>query len=80
MTDMRAPEAFWSVPEAELLHGLSTSARGLARIEAIRRASLQAGISSRRKSSWSLLLDQFRSPIILLLLATAALIFGLGGL
>ena len=35
MTDMRAPEAFWSVPEAELLHGLSTSARGLARIEAM---------------------------------------------
>jgi hypothetical protein len=38
MIDMRAPEAFWSVPEAELLHGLATSARGLARIEAIRRA------------------------------------------
>jgi hypothetical protein len=51
MTDIRAPAAFWSVPEAELLHGLATSAQGLARIEAIRRASLQAGISSRRKSS-----------------------------
>jgi Mg2+-importing ATPase len=72
---------FWSTPAADVLAGLETSASGLKSAEAATRLArygpntLRAG---KRTDTLTLLLRQFKSPIILILIAAAALSLGLG--
>jgi Mg2+-importing ATPase len=66
--------AFWAVPEDELLHSLGTTRAGLSREEAARRLADQPTRAQRSThSDASLLIRQFRNPIVLLLLAAAGL-------
>jgi Mg2+-importing ATPase len=67
---------FWSVPAAELLDRLKTSAAGLTTAEARQRLALYGPnlLKSKRKTdSLTLLLAQFKSPIIIILLGAAIL-------
>jgi Mg2+-importing ATPase len=69
---------FWSLPSAELLSLLETSEPGLTRAEALRRLSATVSsrlVGGRGVASLSLLLRQFKSPIILILLLAAGLSF-----
>jgi Mg2+-importing ATPase len=74
------PGAFWSFSGQELLAPLETTFQGLTRNEARRRLE-QDGANrlkaSRRSTSLSLFLAQFKSPIILILIAAAILSFAL---
>jgi Mg2+-importing ATPase len=69
------PGAFWSVPPDKLLRALETAPEGLRSEEAARRL-LQGGPNNlrpvKRSDSLTLLLSQFKSPIILTLIAAAA--------
>jgi Mg2+-importing ATPase len=73
--------AFWSVPPEELIRRLGTAPAGLAAREAARRleqygpGSLKA---APRPSPVKLLLGQFRSPIIIVLILAACLSVALG--
>lgn len=65
---------FWSLPAEDLLHRLETSARGLRAEEAVRRQQYYAAarLKPRRDiQPFLVLLAQFRSPIILILLFAA---------
>ena len=67
---------FWSVPAAELLNRLKTTAAGLTTAEARQRLALYGPnlLKSKRKTdSLTLLLAQFKSPIIIILLGAAIL-------
>lgn len=70
--------AFWSIPGSELLHQLETVPQGLTEQEAGKRLA-QYGpnlLKSRKKTDvLTLLLGQFKSPIILILLFAAGLSF-----
>ncbi|BDI30591.1 hypothetical protein CCAX7_26420 [Capsulimonas corticalis] len=71
-----AAGAFWSVPADELLGRLHTASQGLTSEEAKKRlASGSGGLRGGRrdKSALLLLLSQFKSPIILVLIAAAIL-------
>jgi Mg2+-importing ATPase len=74
------PGAFWSFSGQELLAPLETTFQGLTQNEARRRLE-QDGANrlkgSRRSTSLSLFLAQFKSPIILILIAAAILSFSL---
>ncbi|XGV97989.1 MAG: magnesium-translocating P-type ATPase [Leptolyngbya sp. BL-A-14] len=74
-------EPFWSHPASDLLHTLHTTPQGLTSQEATQRLS-QYGVNllkARKKSdALSLLLAQFQSPIILILVFAAGLSFFLG--
>jgi Mg2+-importing ATPase len=66
----------WSVPLEELLRGLGTDSSGLSDQEAARRLESSASLqlqTRRRRSDWQLLVSQFSSPIILLLIAASLL-------
>jgi Mg2+-importing ATPase len=69
--------AFWSMEPQQLLERLGTSAQGLTAQEAKRRLARAVHLKSHRASAWSLLWDQFKSPIILLLFCSAVLSFTL---
>jgi Mg2+-importing ATPase len=75
------PAAFWSVPASDLLQQLQTSMQGLTsgqaqdRFEQFGPNRLQ---SRRRTDTVTLLLEQFKSPIVLILLFAAVLSFFLG--
>jgi len=74
------PEAFWSFSGQELLAPLETTPQGLSRNEARRRLEQHGADrlkASRRSTSLSLFLAQFKSPIILILIAAAILSFAL---
>src|SRR5208283_5958698 len=72
------PTAFWSVPSAEMLHQLESAPEGLTTSEAQRRLS-QYGSNlltpKKRSDTLTLLLSQFKSPIILILLFATGLSF-----
>ena len=72
---------FWSGPLETLLAGLSARPEGLSSAEADRRLATsganRAGVS-RARPPWRLLLDQFRSPLVLLLLFAMTLSLFLG--
>ena len=72
------PEPYWSVPEADLLQQLRATRQGLTAAEVRQRLSL-AGASAlrprQRAHEITLLLAQFKSPLILILLAAAGLSF-----
>lgn len=73
-----SPPAFWGVAAEELARQLGTGAGGLDSVEARRRVKLYAANRLRSKQSAgavSLLLSQFRSPLIVILLLAAALSF-----
>lgn len=71
-------DLFWSVPAAEVLRQLSTTPQGLTSAEAGRRlARVGSGALQARKRTGELvlLLGQFKSPLILILLFAAGLSF-----
>lgn len=72
-----ASEAFWSIDTATLLERLRTSPQGLTAADAQQRLTQTQRLKPRKASAWSLLFDQFKSPIILLLFASAVLSFTL---
>ncbi|MEW6442544.1 MAG: magnesium-translocating P-type ATPase [bacterium] len=75
---MLGSQTFWSLDSAALLNALETSPQGLPR-EAAEERRLQYGPNllkpAKRSDTLSLLLAQFKSPIILLLLFAAGLSF-----
>jgi len=67
-------EAFWSHPASELLTALGSSAKGLTAVEAERRRATYGPnlLKPRHKAGWrGILLRQFQSPIILILIAAS---------
>lgn len=71
-------ECFWSVPSGELCECLDTHLNGLTSAEAQRRARVYGPNrlrTAKRKGALTLLLAQFKSPLILILLAAAGLSF-----
>lgn len=69
--------AFWSTETQQLLAHLRTSDQGLSAQEAHQRLAQAGHLKPHRASAWSLLWDQFKSPIILLLFCSAVLSFTL---
>ena len=69
---------FWSIPPAELLRQLQTTPQGLTNDEA-RQRFIRYGANllkpKKRSSTLTLLLSQFKSPIILILIFASALSF-----
>ncbi len=79
--ESQTPAAFWSVPAADLLKQLDTSPQGLSQDEAKQRLARfganQLGVQN-RTNTLTLLLSQYKSPIILILLFACGLSFALG--
>jgi P-type Mg2+ transporter len=80
---MEGPEqSYWSTPADKLLEALGTSRQGLSASEARQRLN-QTGLNllrpRTRTDSLTLLANQFRSPLVLVLIGTAAASFFLGG-
>jgi P-type Mg2+ transporter len=73
MSNATDNRSFWSIETDRLLNELGTSAQGLSSQEANRRLAQARHLKPHRASAWSLLLDQFKSPIILLLFCSAVL-------
>jgi len=74
-------ESFWAVPAADLLSGLETTEKGLTSVEAQARLARFGPNSLRptkRFTSLSLLLGQFKSPITIILMFATVLAFFLG--
>lgn len=72
------PETFWSISVPEMLKNLETGIKGLTSLEAGKRLSLFGSNllrSKKRSGSFALLLSQFKSPIILILLFATGLSF-----
>ena len=73
--------AFWSLPAEEVLQQLHTASQGLTSQEAQRRRVQYGPFRLKSEGKWrsvSLLLSQFQSPIILILVFAASLSFFLG--
>jgi len=67
---------FWSVPAAEVLRRLQTAPQGLSTAEAVARTKRYAGhrlAPKKRTDATTLLLAQFSSPIVLLLLGATVI-------
>lgn len=62
---------FWSLPTVEVLRRLDTRPGGLSAVEAARRGAGGRPLPARRTSPLRLLLRQFGSPLVLMLLAAA---------
>ena len=73
MENATGNRAFWSIETDQLLEQLGTSAQGLTLPEAKQRLARASHLKPHRASAWSLLWDQFKSPIILLLFCSAVL-------
>ncbi|MDE3091489.1 MAG: magnesium-translocating P-type ATPase, partial [Chloroflexota bacterium] len=75
------PPAFWSISVAEMLHQLETGKEGLTSVEARQRlARFGANLLKppKRSDGLTLLLAQFKNPIILILFFATGLSFFLG--
>jgi P-type Mg2+ transporter len=71
-------DPFWSAPADELLQRLETSVQGLTETEAAARLDRYGAnrLRPKRELSWpGLLLGQFKSPLVLILVAAASLAF-----
>jgi Mg2+-importing ATPase len=79
MSETHNDVAFWSVPLSQLLDRLKSSEQGLTQADAANRLAHTRQLKARKHSAWSLLLDQFKNPIILLLLGSATLSFSMPG-
>jgi Mg2+-importing ATPase len=73
MENLTEDRAFWSIEANQLLEQLGTSAQGLSLQEVKLRLAKAGHLKPHRPSAWSLLWDQFKSPIILLLFCSAVL-------
>ncbi len=71
----RDEHGLWAMELDYLWQALRTSPQGLTSAEALKRLEILNPLRSRRRSAWYLLLEQFKSPIILLLLCSAILSF-----
>jgi Mg2+-importing ATPase len=72
----RPPAAFWSVPAAEILRQLNSSPQGLTGADAekrIKEARTRRLKPKKQNSALMLLLSQFISPLVLLLIFTSVL-------
>ncbi|MCY7389967.1 MAG: magnesium-translocating P-type ATPase, partial [Leptolyngbyaceae cyanobacterium CAN_BIN12] len=72
----QALPSFWSLPAEQVLQQLKSSSQGLSRQEARQRLSEYGANSLKQKrqsNTLTLLLSQFKSPIILILMAAAIL-------
>ena len=74
----QSPSTFWSIPSAEMLQRLESTTAGLTDREAKRRLSLYGSNllkPKKRSDAFTLLVSQFKSPIILILLFATGLSF-----
>lgn len=69
--------AFWSVEADRLLEQLDTSPDGLTDVAAAERLGRTGQLRKRRRPAWRLLVQQFQSPIMVLLFCSAVLSFTL---
>ena len=72
---------FWSVPASEVLRQLQTAPNGLTNVEAAKRLARYGSNvikPKKRSDALALLLGQFKSPIILILIVAGVLSFFLG--
>jgi Mg2+-importing ATPase len=71
-------EAYWNIPNESLIDFLNTTSQGLSSTDAMDRL-IKYGINAidykRKTGPLSLFLSQFKSPIIIIFLATAFLSF-----
>lgn len=77
MSETHNEVAFWSVPLTQLMERLKSSEQGLSQADAEQRLAQTRQLKARKHSAWKLLLDQFKNPIILLLLGSAVLSFSM---
>lgn len=63
--------SFWSMPVDSILAQLKTTESGLSNHAAQEAAKHLVGLTRQKASTWRLLIDQFNSPIIILLFASA---------
>jgi Mg2+-importing ATPase len=68
-----AKPAFWAIDSDGLRERLGTTDGGLPAVVASERLTVSRRLASHHPTAWSLLVEQFCSPIMLLLLATAVL-------
>ncbi len=73
MENATGNRAFWSIETDQLLEQVGASTQGLTLAEAKQRLARASRLKPHRTSAWSLLWDQFKSPIILLLFCSAVL-------
>lgn len=71
------PNPFWSTETVHLLQKLESSVEGLTQLEAGARLARSSALKPHRPSALSLLWDQFKSPIIILLFCSAILSYAL---
>lgn len=72
------PSEFWSIPIEELLKQLASTNKGLTELEAQNSLKIHGSnrfLQKKESSALNLMLSQFKSPIILLLLFSAVLSF-----
>lgn len=72
-------DAYWSVPVDQLLQQLKSSPQGISQADARERLASSRHLRGHKHSAWRLLIDQFKSPIILLLFGSAILSFSTPG-
>jgi Mg2+-importing ATPase len=74
-------QSFWSIPSSELLQQLQTTLKGLTDDEAAKRLT-EYGLNllkpKKKSDTLTLLLTQFKSPLILILIFASGLSFFLG--
>ena len=75
MASVTGDNAFWSIETDRLLAQLETSDQGLSSAAAKERLARSTQLKPHRETAWSLLIDQFKSPIIILLFVSAVLSF-----
>lgn len=75
MTDDMTEAHYWSLPRQAVLEALQSTEHGLASTDAAQRLTRYGPNrldGRRRTQAWRLMLDQFRSPLVLILLFAAA--------
>jgi Mg2+-importing ATPase len=79
--DSQSQQPYWSIPASDVFQRLQTTTNGLSSDEVVRRLK-QYGSNllapKRRSDSLTLLLNQFKSPVILILIFAGGLSFFLG--
>ena len=77
MANSAQHEAFWSMESDQLFAQLNSSPIGLTQSAAENRDVRANRLKAHRASAWSLLIDQLRNPILVLLFCSAVLSFTL---
>jgi len=72
---MSGTESFWAETAEQVFAKLQTTESGLSRQEAAERLARSSRLKPRRQSAFSLLIEQFTSPIMILLFCSAVLSF-----